>query len=135
MNCSIRSRIFGLGVSWLALAGMFAASVCFVQAEQTAPAAGAAKAQAPTLLPTSRYRKLAPDVLKTMLEKGRAEGIETRGISDHGFIDSIYFRDPNGYVIELTARQPNHAEATDPTKNAAREKLARWQASKRAPQS
>ena len=30
-----------------------------------------------------------------------ANGIETRGISDHGFIDSIYFRDPNGYVIEL----------------------------------
>ena len=28
--------------------------------------------------------------------------IETRGIIDHGFIKSIYFRDPNGYVIELT---------------------------------
>jgi catechol-2,3-dioxygenase len=29
--------------------------------------------------------------------------MEPRGISDHGFIDSIYFRDPNGYVIELAA--------------------------------
>ena len=35
-----------------------------------------------------------------MLEKGREAGIETRGIVDHGFIDSLYFRDPNGYVIE-----------------------------------
>ncbi len=43
------------------------------------------------------------DTLQTMFEKGKAEGIETRGISDHGFMESIYFRDPNGYVIELAA--------------------------------
>ncbi len=41
--------------------------------------------------------------LERMFEKGKAAGIETRGVSDHGFIDSIYFRDPNGYVIELSA--------------------------------
>lgn len=41
--------------------------------------------------------------LLQMFEKGKTEGIETRGIADHGFIKSIYFRDPNGYVIELTA--------------------------------
>ena len=35
--------------------------------------------------------------LHEMFERGKAAGIETRGISDHGFIDSIYFRDPNGY--------------------------------------
>jgi catechol-2,3-dioxygenase len=40
--------------------------------------------------------------LHEMFERGKAAGIETRGISDHGFIDSIYFRDPNGYVVELT---------------------------------
>tara|TARA_Y100001960_G_scaffold186217_1_gene195226 strand:- start:8844 stop:9326 length:483 start_codon:yes stop_codon:yes gene_type:complete len=42
---------------------------------------------------------------KKLLEyynKGKTIGIETRGISNHGFIKSIYFRDPNGYVIELT---------------------------------
>ncbi|MEE8244197.1 MAG: VOC family protein [Pseudomonadales bacterium] len=43
------------------------------------------------------------DTLHTMFEKGKAEGIETRGISDHGIMESIYFRDPNGYVIELAA--------------------------------
>ena len=48
------------------------------------------------------------DRLQEMMDKGIANGIETRGISDHGFIDSIYFRDPNGYVIELTAKRPDH---------------------------
>lgn len=42
------------------------------------------------------------DTLMSMFEKGKASGIETRGVADHGFIHSIYFRDPNGYVIELT---------------------------------
>lgn len=41
--------------------------------------------------------------LQAMFERGQAEGVETRGISDHGFIQSIYFRDPNGYVVELAA--------------------------------
>ena len=70
-------------------------------------------------------------VLAPMLEKGKLAGIETRGISDHAFIHSIYFRDPNGYVIELTAKQDNHDQAVDPALNQAREKLARWQAGKR----
>lgn len=69
--------------------------------------------------------------LEPMLQKGRAAGVETRGISDHGFIHSIYFRDPNGYVIELTARLPHHEEATDPERNGARERLVRWQKQKR----
>lgn len=69
--------------------------------------------------------------LTEMFEKGKALGIETRGIIDHGFIHSIYFRDPNGYVVELTARTKAHAEAMDPATNGARATLDRWQASKR----
>jgi len=69
--------------------------------------------------------------LQEMLAKGRAAGIETRGVSDHGFIHSIYFRDPNGYVIELTAKTPRHDRAMDPAANGAREKLERWTASRR----
>jgi catechol 2,3-dioxygenase-like lactoylglutathione lyase family enzyme len=65
--------------------------------------------------------------LHAMLEKGRRAGIETRGISDHGFIDSIYFRDPNGYVIELTAKRENHERAMDPSANEARRTLEDWQ--------
>ena len=68
--------------------------------------------------------------LQPMMEKGKKAGIETRGISDHDFIHSIYFRDPNGYVIELTAKQPHHDKATDPKANDARAKLDRWQAEK-----
>ena len=65
-----------------------------------------------------------------MLAKGKTAGIETRGISDHGFIHSIYFRDPNGYVIELTAKVAGHESAMDRTRNGARSKLDRWQAGK-----
>jgi catechol 2,3-dioxygenase-like lactoylglutathione lyase family enzyme len=42
------------------------------------------------------------DKLHAMFEKGKSHGIETRGISDHGFIHSVYFTDPNGYCVELT---------------------------------
>ena len=72
--------------------------------------------------------EVKPEVLPTMLAKGKAAGIETRGPSDHGFIHSIYFRDPNGYVVELTAKQANHEMELDPA--AARESLRAWQAAK-----
>ncbi len=74
--------------------------------------------------------EVTTDVLHAMFEKGKAAGIETRGISDHHFIDSIYFRDPNGYVIELTAKRANHDDAMDPATNGARAKLDAWQADK-----
>ena len=69
-------------------------------------------------------------VLKSMMAKGKERGIDTRGVSDHVFIHSIYFRDPNGYVIELTAKLPGHDQAMDPAKNSARAKLDRWQSEK-----
>jgi catechol 2,3-dioxygenase-like lactoylglutathione lyase family enzyme len=69
--------------------------------------------------------------LQAMLERGKSQGIETRGVSEHGFIHSIYFRDPNGYVIELTSKLPGHDEAMDPAVNEARAKLDAWQAAKR----
>ena len=67
-----------------------------------------------------------PQVLDSMLEKGKRQGIETRGISDHGFIHSIYFRDPNGYVVELCARASGHEEAMDPAVNNAKQTLDAW---------
>lgn len=68
--------------------------------------------------------------LDAMFAKGRELGMETRGISDHGFIDSIYFRDPDGYVIELTCKRAGHDAAMDPAHNGARAKLDAWQAAK-----
>ena len=70
-------------------------------------------------------------VLQPMLDKGKAAGIETRGISEHGILRSIYFRDPNGYVIELTAKVAGHEAAMDASKNHARDILNGWQVSKR----
>jgi catechol 2,3-dioxygenase-like lactoylglutathione lyase family enzyme len=71
-------------------------------------------------------------VIPQMMAKGKAQGIETRGVSDHGFIDSIYFRDPNGYVIELCAKRAGHDAAMDPATNGAREKLQRWTAARQS---
>ncbi len=74
--------------------------------------------------------EVTPEELDRMLAKGKAAGIHTRGPSDHGVMHSIYFRDPNGYVIELTAKTPSHDAAMDPARNGARAKLAAWQAEK-----
>lgn len=69
--------------------------------------------------------------LQRMLAKAKAEGREVRGVSDHGFIHSIYFRDPNGYVIELTAKQPGHERDMDPAVNGARRIVEEWQSQKK----
>ena len=68
--------------------------------------------------------------LQVMIDKAKREGQSVRGIADHDFIHSIYFRDPNGYVIELTAKMGNHQQATDPNANEAAQILSRWQATK-----
>ena len=76
--------------------------------------------------------EVEPDAIDKMMAKGKAEGREVRGVSDHHFIRSIYFRDPNGYVIELTAKVPGRESDLDPKKNRAREMLDKWQATKPA---
>ena len=74
--------------------------------------------------------EVAPDSLQPMMAKARERGLECRGISDHGMIDSIYFRDPNGYVIELCAKRAGHDAAMNPALNGARDALLRWTAGK-----
>ena len=71
--------------------------------------------------------------LKRMFAKGKRDGVETRGISDHHFIRSIYFRDPNGYVVELAAKVPGREKDMDPKYNHARALLDAWQTKKHAP--
>ncbi|MFO1082483.1 MAG: VOC family protein [Reyranellaceae bacterium] len=77
--------------------------------------------------------EVTPEDLERMFAKGKAEGREVRGVSDHKFIRSIYFRDPNGYVIELTAKVPGKEGAMDPARNGARDILDKWQTDKRRP--
>ena len=70
------------------------------------------------------------DTFESMLQKGKAEGKEVRGPVDHGFVRSIYFRDPNGYIIELTASTGTHGEIMDPSISKPHDALNRWQAAK-----
>jgi catechol 2,3-dioxygenase-like lactoylglutathione lyase family enzyme len=70
--------------------------------------------------------------LERMAERGRAAGVETRGPAEHGMIRSIYLRDPNGYVVELTAKTADHDAGMDPRRNGARAALDRWQMEKAA---
>jgi catechol 2,3-dioxygenase-like lactoylglutathione lyase family enzyme len=73
------------------------------------------------------------DVLEPMMAKARDAGMEVRGVSDHGFIDSIYFRDPDGYVVELTAKRQGGAEPSlDDAVRSAHAALERWQLRKRS---
>lgn len=66
------------------------------------------------------------ETLERMFEIGKASGREVRGIADHHFIRSIYFRDPNGYVVELTAKTGKENGGLP-----AAEALARWQEKKK----
>ena len=61
--------------------------------------------------------------------KKRAEehGLECRGVSDHGFIHSIYLRDPNGYCVELTCQVE---ESSKDGREHAHNMLAEWQQNK-----
>jgi catechol 2,3-dioxygenase-like lactoylglutathione lyase family enzyme len=75
--------------------------------------------------------EVSEEHMLAMKAKGEALGMEVRGVADHDYIHSIYFRDPNGYVVELTCKQPNYEEANDPSINGAREKLDSWTRAKR----
>ena len=72
------------------------------------------------------------DTLHEMFRKGKDAGVDTRGIADHGFIQSIYFRDPNGYVIELTVKtEDRDNDSTQRSLQAKAQKaLALWQSTK-----
>ena len=74
--------------------------------------------------------EVSPSDLEAMFAKGKAAGVETRGVSDHRIIHSIYFRDPNGYVVELTAKTPGHDEVMGGARDAAARTLAAWEARK-----
>ena len=68
--------------------------------------------------------------LHAMFAKGKASGIETRGVADHGMVQSIYFRDPNGYVVELSAKMAEHDSLLNAATNGARRIFDEWQAAK-----
>ena len=58
----------------------------------------------------------------------QARGVEVRGPSEHGFIRSTYFRDPNGYVVELAVKTHIHESFEAEAPKAARAILDAWRA-------
>ena len=72
------------------------------------------------------------EALAQVQARARALGMEFRGVADHGFIDSIYLRDPNGYVIELTAKRRDHDARMRAARQTARARLDGWQRDKDA---
>ena len=70
--------------------------------------------------------------LRAMLDKGHALGVDTHGIVDHDLFESLYFRDPNGYVDELCSRLPGHGEGMDPRHIQSRDRLDCWLELRRA---
>jgi catechol 2,3-dioxygenase-like lactoylglutathione lyase family enzyme len=63
-------------------------------------------------------------------ERARAAGMEVRGPSNHGTMASLYVRDPNGYVVELTAYKPGQSPSPVAPSPEARGTLDSWQTDK-----
>jgi len=57
-------------------------------------------------------------------------GVEVLGVTDHGFVKSIYFHDPNGIRLELTCRIAGEAELATKAEEA-RAGLDAWMARRR----
>ncbi len=64
------------------------------------------------------------DAAKARLQEA---GVEVLGVTDHGFVKSIYFHDPNGIRLELTCRIAGKAELAAKTEEA-RAGLDAWMA-------
>jgi len=69
------------------------------------------------------------DDVTDMQARLKAAGVETIGVIDHGFIQSIYFFDPNGLRLEVTTRTEPKG-FVERQKAQARSELAKWQAFK-----
>ena len=83
----------------------------------------------------SWVQHLAPEVptvgdVVRMKERLDLAGVETKGVVDHEFIKSVYFFDPNGLRLEVTAR----TEAAGYIEEAARSahgQIKEWSSAKR----
>ncbi len=61
-----------------------------------------------------------------------AAGVKCEGPLDHGFVKSIYFFDPNGIQVEITARTAHYVDIMADEKSKALDELARWTVDTRA---
>ena len=64
--------------------------------------------------------------LQAAVTAAKARNLDVRGPSDHEFIHSTYFRDPNGYVVELAVPTPQAGEVLSSARGKARAQLDAW---------
>jgi len=70
------------------------------------------------------------DALETMKQRLVEHGIEVLGVTDHHFVRSIYFFDPNGFRLELTVPVAS-AETLATYRKEARPLLDAWSEARR----
>jgi glyoxylase I family protein len=58
------------------------------------------------------------EAVATAKQRLQAAGVDVLGVTDHGFVKSIYFFDPNGLRLELTARTSTQEEDAEHEKQA-----------------
>src|SRR3954462_11683938 len=75
------------------------------------------------------FRVDSVDDLKAMKARLEANGVEVLGITDHHIFDSIYFFDPNGVRLELTAQRADEFQMLQESKTA-HQRLDEWTARK-----
>ena len=66
------------------------------------------------------------DALATYQERLRVHGVPCDGPLDHGFVKSIYFFDPNGIQLEITARTGQYPDIMADEAAKAQGELANW---------
>lgn len=64
--------------------------------------------------------------LESVEKRLSEEGIAYTGPVDHGYIKSIYLKDPNGLHLEIAAIMPRHEEILAQEKARAKSVLAAW---------
>lgn len=71
------------------------------------------------------------DELATMKQRLEAAGVEVVGVTDHHFVKSIYFFDPNGFRLEFTV-PVGTKEQHDAYNASAQARLRQWTSDKSA---
>lgn len=75
------------------------------------------------------FRVDSQQALREMKERLEANGVEVLGVTDHHIFHSIYFFDPNGVRLELTAQLADEFQMLQESKTA-HARLAEWTARK-----
>jgi glyoxylase I family protein len=71
------------------------------------------------------FRVESQQALRDMKARLEAHGVEVLGITDHHIFHSIYFFDPNGVRLELTAQHADEFQMLEESKTA-HARLAQW---------